>query len=107
MLEIPSTKAKQRAQLDQAIKILEYALESRQWRFVEQMVPVLGELRGQMANRPPLQRGRVTADAITAAKRAEVWALRAAHPTLAQKEIAYRLNIDVGRVSEILHGKRT
>jgi hypothetical protein len=107
MKEAPTTKAKQREALAHADRMLRYARGVESWSQVDVVIALLDELMKEMRNRPPLQRGRVTADSVTDAKRAEVWALRKAQPKLAQKEIAQRLRIDVGRVSEILHGKRT
>jgi hypothetical protein len=107
MKDAPTTKAKQRDALAHANRMLRYAYATESWSQVDAVIALLDQLSVEMRNRPPLQRGRVTADSVTPAKVAEVLALRAEQPKLAQKEIALRLRIDVGRVSEILHGKRT
>jgi hypothetical protein len=52
-------------------------------------------------------RGRPVSEPITPAKIKEVFAARDEHPNWSQQEIAYHCNINIGRVSEILHGKRT
>jgi hypothetical protein len=103
----PTTKDKQRLVLGQSIKMLTLAYEVKQWRHVAQVIDWLGELHGEMRNRAETPRGRVVSDPVTPAKIAEVKALRVAYPSLSQQEIAHRTNVNIGRVSEILHGKRT
>ena len=51
-------------------------------------------------------RAPVKSKRITAAVRASVRAMAAANPDMAHQEIAEAHNINIGRVSEILHGKR-
>jgi hypothetical protein len=101
----PTTKAEQRDLLDQLIQMQRHAMELGGDR-LQRVLDGLIILRTQMSNRSPEQRGRVSADAVTPQKRADVLRLRHEQPKLSQQEIANRLNLNVGRVSEILHGKR-
>jgi hypothetical protein len=111
MNELPSTKAKQR---EHVMRLMSCADTLATWCKATQLqVPAemklllqgLHDLHEQMFNRRG-PRGMVTADPVTPTKIRNVFRLRDEHPSWSQKQIAQQLNIDVGRVSEILHGKR-
>lgn len=101
----PETKEQQRELVDQLIVQQRHAMALGGDR-LQHVLDGLEVLRSVMHNRVPETRGRVTAARVTDAKRADVRQMRADHPDWSQKEIAQRLDIDVGRVSEILKGKR-
>jgi len=90
---IPSTKAKQRQVIADLI------------RQFEDMRDSLVTLHNQLRNRRG-GRGRTVSAPVTPAKIQEVRRLRRLHPGWSQQEIAYHANINIGRVSEILRGKR-
>lgn len=89
----PTTKAKQRGLVEEIIQTQEIMLEQ------------LKELLAQLHNRKA-PRGRTVSDPITPAKIAEIRRLKAEHPRFAHQEIAHLTNVNIGRVSEILRGKR-
>jgi len=67
----------------------------------------LNELADEIARRPGGQRAPVTSAPMTDALRDEIRAMKAADPDLSHAEIGRRLNVNPGRVSETLRGKRS
>jgi hypothetical protein len=61
----------------------------------------LDELADEIGRRSPRQRAPITSASMTGALRAQIRALKAAEP-----EIGRRFNLNPGRVSEALRGKR-
>lgn len=96
---LPTTKAKQRDFLDTLID----AVVRRQITHAE-LLRNLRALRGQLHNRKAL-RGRQTAPP-TRPMRARIQRLHALYPHYSMQEIAQHLKISIGRVSEVLRGKR-
>lgn len=110
MSAVPTTKAKQRRYMDELIQLQRFGLAATAatgQRYFEQVLDGLMVLRQQMANRTKGGRGRIVSDPVTPAKIEEVHRLRREHPDFSQQEIAYRTNVNIGRVSEILNGKRS
>lgn len=66
----------------------------------------LNDLADEIARRPRGQRAPTTSAPITDALRARIRAMKEAEPDLSQAEIGRRLNVNPGRVSEALRGKR-
>ena len=67
----------------------------------------LNELADEIGRRSPGQRAPTTSSRMTEALRIQIRAMKAAEPDLSQAEIGRRLNLNPGRVSETLRGKRT
>jgi transcriptional regulator with XRE-family HTH domain len=67
----------------------------------------LNDLADEIGRRPIRQRAPTTSARMTSAVRAQIKAMKAAEPDLSQHEIARRLNLNPGRVSETLRGKRS
>ena len=67
----------------------------------------LNELADEIGRRSPWQRAPTTSAPMTEALRIQIRAMRTAGPDLSQAEIGRRLNLNPGRVSEALTGKRT
>lgn len=104
----PTTKDKQRRHVLQMKSVIDNEIAVLGERAGLKMVRQgLRDLAEQLSNRSETPRGRIVSDPVTPAKIAEVKAMRTAYPTLSQQEIAHRTNVNIGRVSEILHGKRT
>ena len=66
----------------------------------------LDDLADEIGRRSPRQRAPTTSAPMTDALKARIRALKAAEPDLSQAEIGRRLNLNPGRVSEALRGKR-
>jgi hypothetical protein len=66
----------------------------------------LDELADEIGRRSPRLRAPTTSAPMTNALRAQIRALKAAEPDLSQAEIGRRFNLNPGRVSEALRGKR-
>lgn len=66
----------------------------------------LNDLADEIARRPSGQRAPVTSAPMTDELRGQIRAMKAADPDLSHAEIGRRLNINPGRVSETLKGKR-
>ena len=66
----------------------------------------LDELADEIGRRPVVQRAPTTSSPMTDKLRAEIRKMKAAAPRLSNAEIGRRLNINPGRVSETLRGKR-
>jgi hypothetical protein len=101
----PETKAQQRELVEQLIVQQRHSMSlggDRQ----QHVLDGLEVLASAMHNRVPEQRGRATSKHVNDAKRAEVHQLRADHPDWSQQEIANASGVNIGRVSEILKGKR-
>ena len=67
----------------------------------------LNELADEIARRPSGLRAPRTSTPMTDSLRAQIRAMKAAEPVLSHSEIARRLNLNPGRVSETLMGKRS
>jgi hypothetical protein len=101
----PETKEQQRDLVAQLIVQQRHAMHLGGDR-LQHVLDGLELLASAMHNRVPEQRGRSTSARVTDAKRAEVHRLRADHPDWSQQEIANASGVNIGRVSEILKGKR-
>jgi hypothetical protein len=101
----PETKAQQRELVEQLIVQQRHAISLGGDR-LQHVLDGLEVLASAMHNRVPEQRGRSTSARVTDAKREEVHRLRAEHPEWSQQEIANASGVNIGRVSEILKGKR-
>jgi hypothetical protein len=66
----------------------------------------LNDLADEIARRPAIERAPISSTPMTNAQRAQIRELKKAEPCLSQAEIGRRLNINPGRVSETLRGKR-
>jgi hypothetical protein len=66
----------------------------------------LNELADEIGRRSPRQRAPISSAPMTDALRAQIRAVKAAEPDLSQAEIGRRFNLNPGRVSEALRGKR-
>ena len=66
----------------------------------------LNQLAEEISRRPSGQRAARTSAPITDELREQIKAMKAAEPGLSQAEIGKRLNVNPGRVSETLKGKR-
>ena len=66
----------------------------------------LNELADEIGRRPPRQRAPASSVPMTDALKVKIRAMKAAEPHLSQAEIGRRLNLNPGRVSEALRGKR-
>ena len=67
----------------------------------------LSDLADEIARRPIRQRAPTTSARMTDKLRAQIKTMKAAEPHLSHHEIARRLNLNPGRVSETLRGKRS
>lgn len=67
----------------------------------------LDDLADEIARGPSGQRAPVTSTPMTDALRDKIRAMKAADPNLSHAEIGRRLNVNPGRVSETLRGKRS
>jgi hypothetical protein len=67
----------------------------------------LSDLADEIGRRSSAQRAAATSVPMTDSLKAQIRAMKAAEPQLSQAEIGKRLNINPGRVSETLRGKRT
>jgi len=95
MAGLPSTKAKQRLWVEGVLARLDAVRED------------LLILYRELHNRRPVTRAPRAASTLTPAKRAAVRKTHSAHPHLTQQQIANRHDLNIGRVSETLAGKRT
>lgn len=68
--------------------------------------PELAELAGEIGRRPSGGRAPATSQSMTPALAKNIRQIKAANPDLSQAKIASMLNINPGRVSEALKGKR-
>ena len=66
----------------------------------------LNELANEIGRRPRGRRAPTTSVPMTDELRAKIRAMKRAEPHLSQAEIGRRLNVNPGRVSEALRGKR-
>lgn len=64
-------------------------------------------VRDELHNRPPIMRGENTSVTVDGSVVEAVLAMHEAYPEMPQHEIAKRIGLNPGRVSEILAGKRT
>jgi len=98
---IPTTKLKQRAFLDALIDVVAKKQVTR-----AVLLRHLRLLRSQLRNRPQAK-GRVTAALRKSPQLPiRIRRLKALHPEYSMQEIAQHLKISIGRVSEVLRGKR-
>ena len=96
----PTTKPKQRQFLDTLIDQINHGLTRAD------ILKFLRVLKRELRNRPAIKRAPAGADPITPTKRQAVRNLHRRYPRMRNRDIGYALNIDSGRVSEILAGKR-
>jgi hypothetical protein len=66
----------------------------------------LNDLADEIARRPAGQRAPVSSAPMTEELRRRIREMKAANPTLSHAEIGRQLNVNPGRVSETLKGKR-
>jgi hypothetical protein len=66
----------------------------------------LNELADEIARRPSGRRAPITSATMSDSVRAQIRAMKADDPDLSHAEIGRRLDINPGRVSETLRGKR-
>jgi hypothetical protein len=66
----------------------------------------LNDLADQIGRRSPRHRAPITSAPMTEASRAQIRAMKFADPDVSQAEIGRRLNLNPGRASEALRGKR-
>lgn len=59
-------------------------------------------IEARLRRRSPTRRAKPTSRRMTPALRAEILAMAEANPEMAMHEIAAKLNVNVGRVSEVL-----
>lgn len=69
-------------------------------------VPRLREIADELRRRPPQGSGRKISATMTPELRAEIRAYAKANPELTQVEIGRHFNVNPGRVSEAVSGKR-
>lgn len=69
-------------------------------------VPRLAEIAAELKRRPAQAAGRVTSTPMTPALRAQIRAYALANPALTQVEVARVFNVNPGRVSEAVSGRR-
>jgi hypothetical protein len=69
-------------------------------------LPVLAELADAMYRRTATRRASVRSPKVTAEMAEEIRQYAAANPDLHQQDIANHFGVNVGRVSEALHGDR-
>jgi hypothetical protein len=67
----------------------------------------LSDLAEEIGRRSSGQRATATSVPMSDSLKDEIRAMKAAEPNLSQAEIGKRLNVNPGRVSETLRGKRT
>lgn len=67
----------------------------------------LNDLADEIARRPSGPRAPVTSTAMTEELCEEIRAMKRDNPSLSHAEIGRRLNVNPGRVSETLRGKRS
>jgi len=104
---VPSTKAKQRALLDTVIFLQAQAIEAGDWPTMIKTTDALRRLRAQLHNRKPTNSPRPAGHSFTPDLKREVLNQHLADPDRAWQSIAQDVNISIGRVSELLRGKRT
>jgi hypothetical protein len=66
----------------------------------------LNELADEIARRPSGQRAPITSASMSDSLGAQIRVMKMADPDLSYAEIGRRLNVNPGRVSETLRGKR-
>jgi hypothetical protein len=66
----------------------------------------LSDLADEIGRRSPRHRAPNTSAPITDALKVQIRAMKTAEPHLSQAEIGKRINLNPGRVSEALRGKR-
>jgi hypothetical protein len=67
----------------------------------------LNDLADEIGRRPSVQRAPTASAPMTDALRNQIRAMKNADPSLSHAEIGRRLNLNPGRVSETLRGKRS
>lgn len=96
----PTTKPKQREFIDTLIHEISRGMPRAD------ILKYLRFLKRELRNRPPVKRGAPAARKVTPAVRRQVLAMYRADRFITNQHIANRLNLNGGRVSEILAGKR-
>jgi hypothetical protein len=87
------------------ISIPEAREQLRKWA-KEHNLPKLAELADAMYRRAATRRAVVRSPKVTAEMAEEIRLYAAANPDLHQQDIANHFGVNVGRVSEALHGDR-
>jgi hypothetical protein len=95
-LTIPQIREMISELTDEGIK-----LSRRQFEINSHINALMQETYRRSYSRAPMKSKRITADV-----RLSVWAMAKDNPDMAHQDIAEAHNINIGRVSEILHGKR-
>lgn len=67
----------------------------------------LSDLADEIGRRPSGQRAPIASAPMTDALRLQIMRMKSADPSLSHAEIGRRLNLNPGRVSETLRGKRS
>ena len=67
----------------------------------------LDVIEARLRRRSPVRRAKVTSKRMTPALRDRIRAMAEAHPEMTMHEIAKALDVNQGRVSEVLAGRRT
>jgi hypothetical protein len=96
----PTTKSKQRDFINTLIDQIDHGMtraEILRW---------LRILRSELRNRKPVKRGDVAAQPVTPRVRVQVIRMYHRDRRITNQHIADKLNLNAGRVSEILAGKR-
>ena len=95
-LTIPQIREEVQKLADEGVK-----LARRQFEINLRINALMEETYRRSYSRAPVKSKRITADV-----RASVRHMAANNPDMSHQEIAEAHNINIGRVSEILHGKR-
>lgn len=70
-------------------------------------IPRLAEIAEELKRRPARKSGKVISEPMTKKLRAQIKAYSRANPTMTQLEIGRVFNVNPGRVSEAVRGKRS
>jgi hypothetical protein len=97
----PTTKRKQRDFIDALI----FGIRHGPMTYA-QIVRQLHVLRAALHNRPPVKKGERIAQSVTPTVRRKIVAMYRRNRRVNNQTIAERLNLNPGRVSEVLAGKR-
>lgn len=87
-----------------------YAAQLRMFGYPTDAGEVATRLDGwadALAQRVAVTHGAPVSARVTSAMVQAIWEIHRLHPTMPQHEIAKRLGVNQGRVSEVLAGKRT
>jgi len=96
----PTTKQKQRAFIDTLIDQINHGLSR------SDILKALRLLKSELRNRRPVKMGAVVAQTVTPRVRQQVIRMFHRDRRITNQTIADKMNLNTGRVSEILAGKR-